>query len=200
MTPAPVVRSSAQRPGSHGSTPFLRWRSNRSTSRWDKPWALLNLGSCNDGRLTTEGWAGERGNAKAGLRRLPRPLFLSHSKASLMLMCYGQKCHANNLAKLCEDPVAKAAVLADMDELGTEAKVSTVVVLARGILRGNGAGFEYAKNIHLVPELFTLQNDLLTPTFKIKRPQAKAFFEKEIARMYAELAAKERALPTRSKL
>eukprot|EP00850_Spirogloea_muscicola_P009547 SM000054S18033 [mRNA] locus=s54:25048:31844:+ [translate_table: standard] len=93
--------------------------------------------------------------------------------------------HANDLAKLCEDPVAKAAVLADMDELGKDAKLR---------------GFEYAKNIHLVPEPFTLENDLLTPTFKIKRPQAKAFFEKEIARMYTELAAKERALPTRSKL
>jgi long-chain acyl-CoA synthetase len=86
-------------------------------------------------------------------------------------------------------------------------------------------GFEFVKAVTLVLEQFTVENDLLTPTFKasahffflkknlkavkavkksksgqrqlltvlirfqIKRPQAKAYYEKAISNMYAELAA-----------
>ncbi|KAG6430354.1 hypothetical protein SASPL_108419 [Salvia splendens] len=42
--------------------------------------------------------------------------------------------------------------------------------------------------ITLVLEPFTLENGLLTPTFKVKRPQAKEYFAHAIARMYAELS------------
>ncbi|GJN28328.1 hypothetical protein PR202_gb16438 [Eleusine coracana subsp. coracana] len=48
-------------------------------------------------------------------------------------------------------------------------------------------GFEFAKAVTLVAEPFTLENGLLTPTFKVKRPQAKAYFAKEISDMYAQL-------------
>lgn len=41
--------------------------------------------------------------------------------------------------------------------------------------------------IHLHPDLFTVDNDLLTPTFKLKRPQAKAAFQAAIDAMYASL-------------
>ncbi|KAM0013973.1 putative long-chain-fatty-acid--CoA ligase [Helianthus debilis subsp. tardiflorus] len=79
----------------------------------------------------------------------------------------------DDLRQLCSDPRAKAAVLAEMDALGREAQLR---------------GFEFAKAVTLVPEPFTVENGLLTPTFKVKRPQAKAFFAKEISNMYAELA------------
>ncbi|KAF5813638.1 putative long-chain-fatty-acid--CoA ligase [Helianthus annuus] len=79
----------------------------------------------------------------------------------------------DDLRQLCSDPRAKAAVLAEMDDLGREAQLR---------------GFEFAKAVTLVPEPFTVENGLLTPTFKVKRPQAKAFFAKEISNMYAELA------------
>ncbi|XP_078436220.1 long chain acyl-CoA synthetase 6, peroxisomal-like isoform X2 [Wolffia australiana] len=79
-----------------------------------------------------------------------------------------------SLEQLCSDPRARAAVLADLDAVGRESKLR---------------GFEFVKAVTLVTEPFTLENGLLTPTFKIKRPQARAYFDKAIADMYAELAA-----------
>ncbi|KAA0150037.1 hypothetical protein FNF29_05478 [Cafeteria roenbergensis] len=48
-------------------------------------------------------------------------------------------------------------------------------------------GFERARAVHLSPEPFDVANGLLTPTFKLKRPQLKAYFATEIARLYAKL-------------
>ncbi|KAH9689254.1 Long chain acyl-CoA synthetase 7 (peroxisomal) [Citrus sinensis] len=81
--------------------------------------------------------------------------------------------HFEDLEQLCNDPRARAAVLAEMNAVGKE-----------GQLRG----FEYAKAVTLMPEPFSVENGLLTPTFKIKRPQAKERFAKAISNMYAELA------------
>ncbi|KAL5566075.1 hypothetical protein UlMin_029239 [Ulmus minor] len=78
-----------------------------------------------------------------------------------------------NLEQLYNDPRARSAVLADMDAAGREAQLR---------------GFEFAKAVTLVREPFTLENGLLTPTFKIKRPQAKAHFARVISEMYSELS------------
>ncbi|CAI0551283.1 unnamed protein product [Linum tenue] len=88
---------------------------------------------------------------------------------------------ADDLGRLCNDLRARAAVLADMDSIGREAQLR---------------GFEFAKAVTLVPEPFTLENGLLTPTFKIKRPQAKEYFAKAITDMYDELSASEHGTPT----
>ncbi|KAL3843960.1 hypothetical protein ACJIZ3_001363 [Penstemon smallii] len=78
-----------------------------------------------------------------------------------------------DLGQLCSDPRARAAVLAEMDLVGKEAQLR---------------GFEFAKAVTLVLEPFTLENGLLTPTFKIKRPQAKAYFAQAISDMYSKLS------------
>ncbi|KAM3255843.1 hypothetical protein ACQJBY_048802 [Aegilops geniculata] len=89
-----------------------------------------------------------------------------------------QGIQSEDLRQLCADPRAKAAVLADMDSIGKEAQLR---------------GFEFAKAVTLVAEPFTVENGLLTPTFKVKRPQAKAYFAKELADMYAQLRDAESA-------
>ncbi|KAH1091380.1 hypothetical protein J1N35_018637 [Gossypium stocksii] len=77
-----------------------------------------------------------------------------------------------DLEQLCNDPRTRAAVQAEMDAVGRDAQLR---------------GFEFAKSVTLVLEPFTMENGLLTPTFKIKRAQAKAYFAKAISNMYAEL-------------
>lgn len=41
--------------------------------------------------------------------------------------------------------------------------------------------------IHLHPEPFSLENGLMTPTFKVKRPQSKTKFQKQLDAMYSKL-------------
>jgi long-chain acyl-CoA synthetase len=48
------------------------------------------------------------------------------------------------------------------------------------------SGLEKVRRIHLHAEMFSVANELLTPTFKVKRNVAKKVFDKEIKQMYAE--------------
>ena len=50
----------------------------------------------------------------------------------------------------------------------------------------NLVGFELPKKIHLVKEPFSIQNQIMTPTMKLRRHFAKKFFEKEINELYEE--------------
>ena len=57
-------------------------------------------------------------------------------------------------------------------------------------------GFEEVKMMHLEPEPFSAENNLLTPTMKLKRQESKVKYEKEIEAMYKVLNAQ----PQKSKL
>eukprot|EP00536_Pseudo-nitzschia_multiseries_P017474 jgi/Psemu1/70228/estExt_Genemark1.C_15790005 len=74
------------------------------------------------------------------------------------------------LSDLCKSEKLRAAIMADMTKIG----------------KANGLhGFEMPKSIHLTHQPFSVEDGLLTPTFKLKRPQARDKFEKEIEHMYA---------------
>lgn len=77
-----------------------------------------------------------------------------------------------DMGALCRNAAVNAAVLASLQEEGRTAKLR---------------GFEQVAAVHLVPEAFSVENGLLTPTFKLKRPQAQATFQDAIATMYARL-------------
>ena len=49
------------------------------------------------------------------------------------------------------------------------------------------AGFERIKNIKLVVDPFTIENDLLTPKMTLKRHLARKKFEKELKELYDEI-------------
>jgi long-chain acyl-CoA synthetase len=56
--------------------------------------------------------------------------------------------------------------------------------LARIADRKKLQGFEKIKGIHLATEPFTVENDLLTPTLKLKRADAAKAFRKQINELY----------------
>lgn len=77
-----------------------------------------------------------------------------------------------NMSALCKNKQIKELILKEMTQLGK---------------KGDLKGFEQVKDIHLHYELFTLENGLLTPTMKSKRPELQKYFQKEIEEMYKNL-------------
>lgn len=75
--------------------------------------------------------------------------------------------------ELCRDPKVKTTLQKDLAVFGRESDLK---------------GFEILKNVYIDSEQFSIENDLLTPTFKLKRHQAKDKYKVEIDRMYAEIA------------
>ncbi|ETV99916.1 hypothetical protein H310_07944 [Aphanomyces invadans] len=75
-------------------------------------------------------------------------------------------CNLNAMAARLD---LKGAILASMADMAKTAKLN---------------GFECAKDIYIHPDPFSVDNDLVTPTFKLKRPQLKAFFQRQIDAMY----------------
>mmetsp|Transcript_4030 Transcript_4030/g.6617 ORF Transcript_4030/g.6617 Transcript_4030/m.6617 type:complete len:687 (-) Transcript_4030:388-2448(-) len=79
-----------------------------------------------------------------------------------------------DLVSLCKLPAVREAVLRSMAE---EARVAQL------------RSFEQVQAIFLHPELFSVENDCMTPTFKLKRPQIRTRFQLEIDAMYASFPA-----------
>ncbi|XP_059476454.1 long-chain-fatty-acid--CoA ligase 5 isoform X2 [Neocloeon triangulifer] len=79
---------------------------------------------------------------------------------------------AGTLSVLCAHSEVKRLILDDMIVWGKEAGLKS---------------FEQVKDIYLHPDPFSVQNGLLTPTMKSKRPQLKKYFKPQIEDMYAKL-------------
>ncbi|CAI5437559.1 unnamed protein product [Caenorhabditis angaria] len=74
--------------------------------------------------------------------------------------------------ELCRNEEVKKLVLEDMLAVGKKAGLFS---------------FEQVRDIHLCSELFSIENELLTPTLKSKRPQLKAHFKQQLDEMYSKL-------------
>merc|ERR1712146_175424 len=77
---------------------------------------------------------------------------------------------SGDFAQLCQEEKLKEAILAQLKQEAT---------------KENLKGFEEIHHVHLHHELFSPENNILTPTFKLKRNVAKEIFAKEIDAMYS---------------
>ncbi|XP_077998937.1 long-chain-fatty-acid--CoA ligase 1-like [Glandiceps talaboti] len=75
-----------------------------------------------------------------------------------------------DLEYLCRNKVVKAATLKSLQDIGRE---------------GGLHSFEQVKDVYLSSEMFSIENELLTPTMKNKRPSLKKYFAKQIEEMYS---------------
>ncbi|XP_075947394.1 long-chain-fatty-acid--CoA ligase 1a isoform X1 [Anarhichas minor] len=75
-------------------------------------------------------------------------------------------------AELCKDKDVKNAILEDILRLGKDAGLKS---------------FEQVRDIALHPELFSVQNGLLTPTLKAKRTEIRSYFREQIDELYAQI-------------
>ena len=78
----------------------------------------------------------------------------------------------DDIASILDKPETHKAVIDNLLELAKINKFS---------------GLEKIKKVHLTADPFTIENDLLTPTMKIKRNKAKDAFIDQINKMYEGL-------------
>ncbi|OWZ23793.1 Long-chain-fatty-acid-CoA ligase [Phytophthora megakarya] len=71
--------------------------------------------------------------------------------------------------ELCDHDVIRTSIKKEIEETSKRAKL---------------AGFERVREIYLHHDLFTVDNELLTPTFKLRRADAQKRFKSEIDHMY----------------
>uniref|UniRef100_A0A0E0FR88 Long-chain-fatty-acid--CoA ligase n=1 Tax=Oryza nivara TaxID=4536 RepID=A0A0E0FR88_ORYNI len=77
-----------------------------------------------------------------------------------------------DFATMCEDPKAKEFILGELTKTGKEKKLK---------------GFELIRAVHLEPVPFDMDRDLITPTYKKKRPQLLKYYQNVIDSMYKNM-------------
>lgn len=93
-----------------------------------------------------------------------------------MLVKYAQTAKLpvpGNFKDMCANTDIKKMILTDINDIGKKEGLK---------------GFEMVKDIVLYPELFSVENGLLTPTFKNKRAQLRKFFKSQVQELYAKHA------------
>ncbi|XP_071829175.1 long-chain-fatty-acid--CoA ligase 1-like isoform X2 [Apostichopus japonicus] len=76
---------------------------------------------------------------------------------------------AGKFEELCADERVKTEILSEIKTAGENAKL---------------LGFEKVKSIHIVAELFSVENGLLTPSMKSKRPVIEKTFKEQLDNLY----------------
>ncbi|KAF8964992.1 hypothetical protein BGZ46_000697, partial [Entomortierella lignicola] len=77
----------------------------------------------------------------------------------------------HDIVKACQNPKLIKAVQKVVDKVGKEAGLK---------------GFEIPKAVLLETEPFTIENDMMTPTFKLKRHQIVKKYSEELTDLYKE--------------
>ncbi|XP_010925724.1 long chain acyl-CoA synthetase 4 [Elaeis guineensis] len=81
----------------------------------------------------------------------------------------GENGISEDFAALCENPKAKEYILGELTKIANAKKLK---------------GFEFIKAVHLDPVPFDMERDLLTPTYKKKRPQLLKYYQMVINSLY----------------
>ncbi|XP_035416643.1 long-chain-fatty-acid--CoA ligase 6 isoform X2 [Cygnus atratus] len=76
-------------------------------------------------------------------------------------------------SELCKNKELKQAIMEDMVRLGKESGLHS---------------FEQVKAIYIHSDMFSVQNGLLTPTLKAKRPELRDYFKKQIEELYSSIS------------
>ncbi|KAK9812539.1 hypothetical protein WJX73_007361 [Symbiochloris irregularis] len=76
---------------------------------------------------------------------------------------------SGSFSEICKDKKARQYVLEDLNKAGKNARVK---------------GFERIAAVWLEPEEWSVDNDMMTPSFKLKRPQLQKKYQKQIDEMY----------------
>jgi len=103
----------------------------------------------------------------------------------LMSFVYGDSLQSQLVAVIVPDPETlqargmkaedPATMQAIMDAIKTQSKI------------GDLKGFEYVKAVHVDPNPFSVENGMMTPTFKLKRNIAKDYYLPQIEALYSQL-------------
>ena len=80
---------------------------------------------------------------------------------------------ADELSEACRNDALRAAILEQMNEVAKKGKLF---------------GYQFVKAIHLDPTEWTPDNNLMTPTFKLKRKSLQDKYQAEIESLYKSLA------------
>uniref|UniRef100_A0A1D1YXD9 Long-chain-fatty-acid--CoA ligase n=1 Tax=Anthurium amnicola TaxID=1678845 RepID=A0A1D1YXD9_9ARAE len=80
-----------------------------------------------------------------------------------------------NFESLCKNPKARNYVLEELNRTGRMYQLK---------------GFEMLRAIHLEPIPFNMERDLITPTFKLKRPQLLKYYKEYVDVLYREVKEK----------
>lgn len=125
---------------------------------------------------------------------------LSASPIVAQIFVHGHSLQSYLLAVVIPDPVNLARLastilgkeisgtdIATLDEVVKDERVVKVIleILTEESANNGLKGYEYVKRIHVSNELFSMENGTLTPTFKVKRKDAAAKYQKELDALYA---------------
>lgn len=75
----------------------------------------------------------------------------------------------------------------DLNPYPAQAKKAMVEELSKTAKANKLKGFEFVRAVHLDDEPWTPENNLLTPSLKVKRPQLKSKYEAELKQLYKDL-------------